>query len=149
MAYRIAGIDVRKRMLDVVVSDVEMDGEYDSERRQFGSNPGCQPVQPVLEKFGDSVAAYLSTHSPAPKSTGARLNGINAPHRSSSPTFAAPFNHVACQRYQQLSVSILDGHSGEKFQQGSFLSPNWSASPNYGGFRLSMPGKENLIQLKL
>jgi len=39
MPYRIAGIDVHKRMLAVVVSDVEIDGEYHFERRQFGSNP--------------------------------------------------------------------------------------------------------------
>jgi len=39
MAYRIAGIDVHKKMLAVVVSDVAGDGEYQFERRQFGSNP--------------------------------------------------------------------------------------------------------------
>ena len=39
MPYRIAGIDVHKRMLAVVVSEVEIDGEYVFERRQFGSNP--------------------------------------------------------------------------------------------------------------
>jgi transposase len=39
MSYRIAGIDVHKRMLAVVVSDVEVDGEYQFERQMFGSNP--------------------------------------------------------------------------------------------------------------
>src|SRR2546423_906968 len=39
MPYRIAGIDVHKKMLAVVVSDVEVDGEYQFERRMFGSNP--------------------------------------------------------------------------------------------------------------
>ena len=39
MPYRIAGIDVHKRMLAVVLSDVEVDGEYQFERRMFGSNP--------------------------------------------------------------------------------------------------------------
>jgi transposase len=39
MAYRIAGIDVHKKMLAVVVSDVEVDGEHQFERRMFGSNP--------------------------------------------------------------------------------------------------------------
>jgi transposase len=39
MPYRIAGIDVHKRMLAVVVSDVEVDGEYQFERRLFGSSP--------------------------------------------------------------------------------------------------------------
>ena len=39
MPYRIAGIDVHKRMLAVVVSDVEIESEYQFERRMFGSNP--------------------------------------------------------------------------------------------------------------
>src|SRR6266404_7731151 len=39
MAYKIAGIDVHKRMLHVVVSDVQVDGEYDFTRRVFGSLP--------------------------------------------------------------------------------------------------------------
>ena len=39
MAYRIAGIDVHKKMLAVVVADVEVEGEYEFERRRFGSNP--------------------------------------------------------------------------------------------------------------
>ena len=38
MSYRIAGIDVHKKMLAVVVSDVEVEGEYKFERRMFGSN---------------------------------------------------------------------------------------------------------------
>jgi transposase len=39
MAYRIAGIDVHKRMLAVVVADVEVVGEFAFARRQFGSTP--------------------------------------------------------------------------------------------------------------
>jgi len=39
MSYRIAGIDVHKKVLAVVVSDVEVDGEHQFERRMFGSNP--------------------------------------------------------------------------------------------------------------
>jgi len=39
MSYRIAGIDVHKKLLAVVVSDVEVEGEYQFERRMFGSNP--------------------------------------------------------------------------------------------------------------
>jgi transposase len=37
--YKIAGIDVHKKMLAVVVADVAMGGEYEFERRQFGSSP--------------------------------------------------------------------------------------------------------------
>src|ERR1700726_1933621 len=39
MSYRIAGIDVHKKVLAVVVSNVEVEGEYQFERRMFGSNP--------------------------------------------------------------------------------------------------------------
>src|SRR6266568_9206069 len=39
MSYRISGIDVHKKVLAVVVSDVEVDGEHRFERRMFGSNP--------------------------------------------------------------------------------------------------------------
>ena len=41
MAYRIAGIDVHKRMLAVVVADVAGEGEYQFEQRQFGSSPSA------------------------------------------------------------------------------------------------------------
>ena len=39
MSYKIAGIDVHKKILAVVVSDVEIDSEFHFERRWFGSNP--------------------------------------------------------------------------------------------------------------
>src|SRR5947207_14136436 len=39
MPYRMAGIDVHKKMLAVVVSNVEVESEFQFERRMFGSNP--------------------------------------------------------------------------------------------------------------
>jgi hypothetical protein len=39
MPYRIAGIDVHKKMLAVVVADVESDGEYQFERQRVGTSP--------------------------------------------------------------------------------------------------------------
>ena len=39
MANRIAGIDVHKKMLAVVVADVEVDGGYQFERRTVGTSP--------------------------------------------------------------------------------------------------------------
>jgi len=39
MSYRIAAIDVHKRMLAVVVCDVDVTSEYSFERRKFDSNP--------------------------------------------------------------------------------------------------------------
>src|SRR5215471_9823419 len=39
MSYRIAGIDVHKKILAVVVSNVEVDGEYQFERVRYSSSP--------------------------------------------------------------------------------------------------------------
>jgi hypothetical protein len=37
MPYRIAGIDVHKRMLAVVIADVAVEGDYEFESRQVGT----------------------------------------------------------------------------------------------------------------
>jgi transposase len=65
MPYRIAGIDVHKKMLAVVVSDVEIEGEYQFERRQFASNPDHLRLlaawlveQEVEEVVMESTAQY-------------------------------------------------------------------------------------------
>jgi transposase len=39
MAYRVAGIDVHKRVLAVVVADVAVEGEYQFEQRRIGTRP--------------------------------------------------------------------------------------------------------------
>src|SRR3984893_12057023 len=39
MPYRIAGIDVHKKMLAVVVADVEVEGDYNFERLKVGTSP--------------------------------------------------------------------------------------------------------------
>jgi transposase len=39
MAYRIAGIDVHKAMVAVVITDVEVEGAWDFERQSFGTTP--------------------------------------------------------------------------------------------------------------
>jgi len=65
MPYKIAGIDVHKRMLALAVSDVEIDGEYEFERRRFGSNPAQLRslaewliAQQVEEVVMESTAQY-------------------------------------------------------------------------------------------
>jgi hypothetical protein len=65
MPYRIAGIDVHKRMLAVAVADVQIDGEYTFERRRFGSNPAELRLladwlleQQVEEVVMESTAQY-------------------------------------------------------------------------------------------
>ncbi len=39
MPYRIAGIDVHKRVLAVVIANVAVEGEYRFSRRRFGTSP--------------------------------------------------------------------------------------------------------------
>jgi hypothetical protein len=39
MPYRIAGIDVHKKMLAVVVGDVEVDGDFHFYRQKVGTTP--------------------------------------------------------------------------------------------------------------
>jgi transposase len=65
MSYRIAGIDVHKKMLAVVVADVEIEGEYQFERRQFGSTPEHLRLlaewlieQEIVEVVMESTAQY-------------------------------------------------------------------------------------------
>jgi transposase len=65
MPYRIAGIDVHKKMLAVVVSDVEVNGEYEFERRRFSSSPDHLRLlaewlveQAVEEVVMESTAQY-------------------------------------------------------------------------------------------
>jgi hypothetical protein len=64
MPYKIAGIDVHKRMLAVVVSDVEGSGEYAFERRQFGSNPAQLRLLAdwLLEQQVEEVAIAYASH---------------------------------------------------------------------------------------
>lgn len=63
--YRIAAVDVHKRMLAVVVADVAGEGEYQFERRKFGATPGELHLlaqwlvqQEVEEVVMESTAQY-------------------------------------------------------------------------------------------
>jgi len=65
MAYKIAGIDVHKKMLHVVFSDVEVDGEYQFERRRLDTSPSQLRLlaewlleQQVEEVAMESTAQY-------------------------------------------------------------------------------------------
>jgi hypothetical protein len=78
MSYKIAGIDVHKKMLAVVVSDVEIESEYQFERRMFGSNPeqlrslaAWLVEQEAEEVVMDSTAQYW-------KPVGEHWNGIGS-----------------------------------------------------------------------
>ncbi len=79
MSYRIAGIDVHKKMLAVVVADVEVESEYQFERRLFGSNPDHLRLlanwlieQQVEEVVMESTAQYWKPVGEHWNSTGNR-----------------------------------------------------------------------------
>src|SRR5258708_32454967 len=65
MPYRIAGIDVHKQMLAVVVADVEVDGDFHFERQKTGTTPSdlrglaaWLVAQEVEEVVRESSAPY-------------------------------------------------------------------------------------------
>ena len=65
MAYRMAAVDVHKKMLAVVTADVSVEGNYQFERRKFGATPGELRVlndwlmaQEVEEVVMESTAQY-------------------------------------------------------------------------------------------
>jgi len=65
MSYRIAAVDVHKKMLAVVVTDIDGEGEYQFERRKFGATSGELHVlaqwldqQQVEEVVMESTAQY-------------------------------------------------------------------------------------------
>jgi hypothetical protein len=65
VTHRIAGIDVHKRMLAVVIADVAVEGEYQFERRKVGTSPTelCRladwlVAQQVEEVVMESTAQY-------------------------------------------------------------------------------------------
>src|SRR3989442_12928196 len=63
MAYRIAGIDVHKKKLAVVVADVEVEDEYPLERRWYGSNP--EQLQRLAEWLSEQPVEEVVMESPA------------------------------------------------------------------------------------
>jgi transposase len=65
MAYRVAAVDVHKKMLAVVLTDIAGDGEYQFERRKFGATPDQLHLlaqwlvqQEVEEVVMESTAQY-------------------------------------------------------------------------------------------
>src|SRR6202790_4507839 len=65
MAYRIAAVDVHKKIVAVVIADVEGEGEYQFERRKFGASPEQLHIlaqwlveQEIEEVVMESTAQY-------------------------------------------------------------------------------------------
>ena len=83
MPYRIAGIDVHKKVLAVVVSDVEIESEYQFERRMFGSNP--QQLQSLATWLLEQEVEEVVMESTANigNQFGKRWSGIGSRYASS------------------------------------------------------------------
>ena len=63
MPYRIAGIDVHKKRLAVVVADVEVEDDFQFERRWYGSNPEQLQLLGewlIEQQVEEAVIAYAS-----------------------------------------------------------------------------------------
>ena len=84
MSYRIAGIDVHKKMLAVVVSDVEIESEYQSERRMF------EIERRILPHHGNASFGSIERRLPAPECGDRRTTSAMpiAPRKGTAPTFA-------------------------------------------------------------
>ena len=105
MSYRIAGIDVHKRMLAVVITDVAVDGGYVFVRERVGTSPselrrlaGWLAAQAVEEVVMESTAQYWRPVGGAR----ARLDAAPADARRGEPDDG----HAAC------GVSLVKGPSG-------------------------------------
>ena len=68
MPYRIAGIDVHKKMLAVVVADVEVEGDFQFDHQKIGTSPAD------LRALADCSSSARSTRSSwnRPRSIGVR-----------------------------------------------------------------------------
>src|SRR5262249_42481468 len=79
--YRIAGIDVHKRMLAVVIADVAVEGEYQFERRKVGTSPSeiCRVGEGlVAEKVEEVVREWTAKYW---RPVGAALERVWRPKR--------------------------------------------------------------------
>jgi hypothetical protein len=63
MPYRIAGVDVHKKMLAVAVADVEVEGEWRFDRQQFGTSPS--QLRALAEWFVDCEVEEVVMESTA------------------------------------------------------------------------------------
>ncbi len=110
MPYRIAGIDVHKKMLAVVVADVEVDGDFHFERQKVGTTPAD------LRRLADWLVEHEVEESSwsRPRSTGGRygkrwnsigaLNVVRAGVRRGSPARSISPRHNR--------IAALGGASG-------------------------------------
>jgi hypothetical protein len=125
MTYRIAGIDVHKRMLAVVIADVAVEGEYEFKRRKVGTSPTemCRlaewlVAEQVEEVVMESTAQYWRPvwatleQQWRPK----RLQEGGGPRSGQLHLAQAQYQHLSEQR--QAFAAILDVFSLRVSHQG-------------------------------
>src|ERR1700704_2260221 len=111
MPYRIAGIDVHKAMLAWVVADVEVERDWQFERRQFGATPSHLRL----------LAEWLFKCKVGVRTPKARKSQFRVPH--DTPTHTPRFlplsgrppptkwqsgsRHVACDRHSKGEARVL------------------------------------------
>ena len=90
MPYRIAGIDVHKKMLAVVVANVEIDGGFHFERQKVGTTPAdlrgladWLVAHEVEEVVMESTAQYWRPVGEARNNTGDHGGGLATARRGS------------------------------------------------------------------
>jgi hypothetical protein len=110
MSYRIAGIDVHKRVLAVVVTAVEIESEYQFERRMFGSNP--EQLRSLAAWLLEQEAEELCRTVPAVRETWCRqlvhcqrLSFANS--RRAGSRIAGTRNHAASGRRPNTAGKLL------------------------------------------
>jgi hypothetical protein len=71
MPYRIAGIDVHKKMSAVMVADVEVEGDVQFDRQKIGTSPGDLRALAdwLVEREVEEVVGYRVELLPAPSSS--------------------------------------------------------------------------------
>jgi hypothetical protein len=105
MTYRIAAIDVHKKMLAVVVADVAGEGEYQFERRKFGATPGELHLmaqwlvqQEVEEVVMESTAHCAAAQKGTGSQCGERWSGTGSRRGSSGRGPAKCAAHCTCAK---------------------------------------------------
>ena len=58
MSYRIAGIDVHKKMLAVAVADVEVDGDFQFERQKVGTMDDWRNIRRIKLRFKQGLEVH-------------------------------------------------------------------------------------------
>jgi hypothetical protein len=129
MSYRIAGIDVHKKMLAVVVTDVEVEGEYEFERRLFGTTPDhLRLLSEWLVEQGVEEVVMEST------AQGRKSRGSKQSLNESVPLSPRTLHVPLSSKIASSSLAGAGKRASRYIKQGRGLSPlpeGETTTPNY------------------